>query len=196
MATVLLGGCAAVGPDFERPDAPAPEGWLEADDPKISAEGGDHGEWWKTFGDPALEALVQRAYADNQALEIAGLRVYEARANLGFAVGTLYPQAVSARLSADRIELSENAEPLSYLPPAVQQGVETDFSTYRVGFDAVWELDFWGRYRRIVEAADSSLAARVAAYDALLVSLTGEVASSYILLRTLEERLAVARSRM
>ena len=70
----------------------------------------------------------------------------------------------AARLSADGIQLSENSEPIAYLPPLVQQGVDTDFSTYRLGFDAAWELDFWGRFRRIVEAADSSLAARVAAY--------------------------------
>ena len=191
---LALSGCAAVGPDFQKPEAPTPEGWLEATDPKISNQSDDHADWWKTFGDPALEALIQRAYANNQALEIAGLRVYEARANLGFAVGTLYPQALQGRLSADNVELSENAEPVAYLPQPVRDGVDLDFNTYRLGFDAVWELDFWGRFRRIVEAADSSLAARVAAYDALLVSLTGEVASSYILLRTLEQRLAVARS--
>jgi hypothetical protein len=163
-AALMLCGCAAVGPDFEKPEAPTPEGWLETAESKLSTDASDHREWWKSFGDPALEALIQRAYEENQALEIAGLRVYEARANLAFAVGTLYPQVTQARLSADGIQLSENSEPIAYLPPLVQQGVDTDFSTYRLGFDAAWELDFWGRFRRIVEAADSSLAARVAAY--------------------------------
>ena len=194
-AAVLISGCA-VGPDFQKPDAPTLEGWLETAEASISTDASEHREWWKSFGDPVLEALIQRAYEENQALEIAGLRVYEGRAQLGFAVGTLYPQIAAARLSVDRIELSENAEPVSYLPPLTQQGVDTEYSTYRLGFDAAWELDFWGRFRRIVEAADSNLAARVAAYDAALVSLTGEVASAYILLRTLEERLAVARSNL
>ena len=193
---LVLTGCAAVGPDFETPEAPTPEGWLEAGDSNLSTDTSDHQAWWSNFSDPALEALIQRAYKENQALEIAGLRVYEARAQLGVAVGNLYPQVMQARMSTDRIRLSENAEPVAYLPPAVQQGVDTDFTTYRLGFDAAWELDFWGRFRRIVEAADSNLAASVAAYDAAIVSLTGEVASGYILLRTLEERLAVARNNL
>jgi len=193
---LVMTGCAAVGPNFEKPDVPAPEGWLETAEAGISTGASDHRDWWKNFNDPALEALIERAFAENQTLEIAGLRVYEAHAQLGFAKGTLYPQVMSARLSADDIELSENAEPVSYLPPLTQSGIDTNYQTYRLGFDAAWELDFWGRFRRIVEAADSSLAARVAAYDAALVSLTGEVASTYILLRTLEQRLAVARSNL
>jgi hypothetical protein len=76
----------------------------------------------------------------------------------------------------------------------VQEGVKTDFSNYRIGFGTAWELDFWGKFRRIVEAADASLAAQIAAYDAVLVTVTGEVASAYILLRTLEQQLVVARS--
>ena len=142
---------------------------------------------------PALEALIQRAYSDNLSLEIAGLRVYEGRAQLGFAVGTLYPQVAGARLSYDSIKLSENAEPVSYLPPVVQQGVDHNFSNYRLGFDTAWELDFWGKYRRIVEAAESNQVARIAAYDAVLVTVTSEVASAYIRLRTIEKRLEVAR---
>lgn len=193
--SLLISGCM-VGPSFSKPVTPTPEAWLENAEESVSTESSDQREWWKTFGDPALERLIEKAYADNQALEIAGLRVYEARAQLGFAVGTLYPQAFSVRASADNIELSENAEPLSYLPPLTQLDVDSDYSTYRLGMDALWELDFWGRFRRIVETADASLAARVAAYDAALVSLTGEVASTYILLRTLEQRLAVARDNL
>jgi len=194
-ASMLISGCM-VGPNFRKPEMPTPEGWLETADASIDTAASDQREWWKSFGDPALEALIERAYAENQALEIAGLRVYEARAQLGFAVGTLYPQALGVRLSADNIELSENAEPVSYLPPLTQLGVDSEYSTYRLGLDAAWELDFWGRFRRIVEAADSNLAGRVAAYDAALVSITGEVASAYILLRTLEQRLAVARNNL
>ncbi|MEN8693163.1 MAG: efflux transporter outer membrane subunit [Desulfobacterales bacterium] len=193
-AMLLLSGCAAVGPDFKKPDLPTPEGWLETADPRLSTEEGDYRDWWKSFADPALEALIQRAYQDNLALEIAGLRVYEARAQLGVAVGTLYPQRTQAYLSYEYFNLSENAEPISYLPPLVQEGVKTDFSNYRLGFGTVWELDFWGKFRRIVEAADASLAAQIAAYDTVLVTVTGELASAYILLRTLEQQLEVARS--
>ena len=194
VTAILLTACTAVGPNFQKPDAPVAEGWLESADDRISTEGGDYREWWKSFNDPALESLIQQAYENNPTLEIAGLRVYEGRAILGIATGLQYPQVQRIHAGVGSIRLSENAEPVSNLPPAVAQGVDTSFSNYRVGFDAIWELDFWGRFRRIVEAADASLAARTAAYDAVLVSLTGEVSSAYILLRTLEERLAVARS--
>jgi len=170
------------------------EGWLEDADDRISTDGGDYREWWKNFNDPALESLIQYAYENNPTLEIAGLRVYEGRAVLGIATGLRYPQVQQLQGSASNIQLSENAEPVANLPAAVAQGVDTSFSNYRLGFGAIWELDFWGRFRRIVEAADASLAARTAAYDAVLVSLTGEVSSAYMLLRTLEERLAVVRS--
>jgi NodT family efflux transporter outer membrane factor (OMF) lipoprotein len=192
---LLLNGCA-VGPDFTKPDTPAPEGWLEAAGNQLTTDAGDQRDWWKSFNDPVLEALIERAYEGNQALEIAGLRVYEAHAQLGLARGTQYPQVMSARLSADDIELSQNGDPVSYLPPLTQAGIDSEFQNYRLGFDAVWELDFWGRFRRIVEAADANVGARVAAYDAALVSLTGEVASTYILLRTLEQQLAVARNNL
>lgn len=169
------------------------EGWLEIADDRIAPEGGDQVDWWQNFNDPALEALIQHAYENNPTLEIAGLRVYEGRANLGIATGLKYPQFQQLRAGVNRIELSENAEPISNLPQSVIDGTDTTFKNYRLGFDAVWEIDFWGRFSRIEQAAVANLEARTAAYDAVLVSLTGEVASTYILLRTLEERLAVAR---
>jgi outer membrane protein TolC len=91
-------------------------------------------------------------------------------------------------------ELSENAEPISNLPPAIGSLVDTSFERYALNLDAAWELDFWGRFRRGVESADANLAATIATYDDFLVTLTGEVATAYVLLRTLEERLAYARS--
>ena len=191
---LLLTACAQVGPDFEKPEAPVAEGWLEIADDRIAPEGGDQRDWWKNFNDPALEALIQHAYENNPTLEIAGLRVYEGRASLGVATGLKYPQIQQLGAGIQRIELSENAEPISNLPQAVIDGADTTFKNYRLGFDAVWEIDFWGRFSRIEQAAVANLGARTAAYDAVLVSLTGEVASTYILLRTLEERLAVARS--
>lgn len=194
LLALSLGACTQVGPDFEKPDAPLLEGWLEISDDRIAPEGGDQRDWWESFNDPALEALIEHAYKNNPTLEIAGLRVYEGRANLGIATGLKYPQIQQLSGGIESIELSENADPIGNLPQAVIDGTDTTFTNYRIGFDAVWEIDFWGRFSRIEQAAVASLSARTAAYDAVLVSLTGEVASTYILLRTLEERLAVARS--
>ncbi len=187
----LAAGCAVVGPDFERPEAPVSEAWIES---AVVAEPVEHREWWKNFEDPVLVSLIQTAYEQNLTLQIAGLRVHEARAILGLAAGNLYPQNQTLGASASTVKLSENAEPISNLPPAVSPLVDTSFNNYRLNLDAAWELDFWGRFRRGVESADASLAASIATYDDFLVTLTGDVATAYVLLRTLEERLTYAQS--
>jgi NodT family efflux transporter outer membrane factor (OMF) lipoprotein len=181
-----------VGPNFKTPESQAPDAWSTAEDPRIQSTREDHADWWLAFNDPALNALIEKAYQGNLGLHIAGLRVYEARASLGRVKGLLYPQSQRIGVNASQIELSKNAEPLSYLPAAVADSADTSFANYGVGIDAFWELDFWGKYRRGIEAADAHLAGSIANYDDILVTLTGEVASSYILLRTLEERLAIA----
>lgn len=89
------------------------------------------------------------------------------------------------------MKISEQGDPVANFPPAIADRIDTRFDRYAVSFDAAWELDVWGRIRRGVESADALLAASLATYDDLLVTLTAEVAASYILLRTLEEQLEV-----
>jgi NodT family efflux transporter outer membrane factor (OMF) lipoprotein len=191
---LLATGCVTLGPDFETPESEVRGQWLQAGGDRVKAEPAQTLEWWKSFQDPVLESLIQQAYQQNPTLQIAGLRVYEARAILGVAVGSLYPQVQQAGASAGTLEFSENAEPISNLPGFVRRDVDTTLGNYRLGFDAAWELDFWGRFRRTVESADAHLAATIASYDDVLVTLTGEVAAAYVLLRTLEERLDVAKA--
>lgn len=191
---LFFSGCAMVGPDFEKPETSVNEKWSEADNAAVTDKTEDHREWWTGFNDPTLNKLIQTAYEQNLSLQIAGLRVHESRALLGLAAGTLYPQVQTLNASASSVSLSENAEPISSLPPAVGNLSDTSFNVYRVGVDAAWELDFWGRFRRGVESADANLAANIANYDDFLVTLTGEVAKAYVLLRTLEERLTYAQN--
>jgi outer membrane protein TolC len=194
VVAIALAGCISLGPDFETPESEVAAQWVAAADDRVSSDSVDYAEWWKIFEDPVLESLIAQTYEQNPALQIAGLRVLEARAIVGFAVGTLYPQVQQAGASAGTLDLSEEAEPVSNLPSPVREGVDTSFGNFRAGFDAAWELDFWGRFRRAVESSDANLAATIATYDDVRVMLTGEVAAAYVLLRTLEERLAVARS--
>ena len=191
---VLTSGCAKVGPNFNAPDAPVHPSWIDADDPALQIEQVDQQDWWKTFQDPVLDALVAKAAEQNLTLQILGLRVFEARALVGVAVGSLFPQSQTANAGAQEIRLSDNAEPVSNLPSEVGSLVDTRFQRYGVSLDAAWELDLWGRIRRGVEASEANLAASLATYDDFLVTLNGDVAGTYILLRTLEERLAVAQS--
>jgi NodT family efflux transporter outer membrane factor (OMF) lipoprotein len=176
-------GCM-VGPDYERPDASVNGTWLSPTGAAPEAAIDDT-PWWEHFNDPVLTELINEAYGQNLSLRLAGLRVLEARAARGIAVGQFFPQTQEAFGSVDATEISDNEG----FP-----GGDGSFSTARVGIQAAWELDFWGRFRRGIESANAELEFTVADYDAVLVALTAEVATNYILIRSLEERLTFARA--
>ena len=182
--TLVVSGCTTVGPNYVRPPGPVAKQWIDIDDPRIKAEPAELIDWWTVYNDPVLTFLVEAAYKQNLTLQIAGLRILEARAQLGIAVGRQYPQVQQATGSLTRVELSDNA-------PNV---VETSFTDVRMGFDTAWEIDFWGRFRRGVEAGNADLGASIANYDDVLVSLIAEVAATYVQIRTFEERLRLARA--
>lgn len=182
----IVVGCATIGPDFTRPEVPVSTNW-QSDDVALSGEPRELADWWKVFNDPILDKLVETAQQQNLSLQVAGLRIYEARAQLGIATGNRYPQLQQATGSASAVELSENS-------PNFNPLTDDKFSNYQAGFDAAWELDFWGRFSRGIEAAEANLLGTVADYDNALVSLTAEVARVYVTIRTLEERLALARA--
>ena len=191
---MLFTACTTLGPDFVKPSAPVEEKWIETEDPQVKAESADHSAWWKVLNDPVLDNLIEIASEQNLSLQIAGLRILESRALLGIAVGLQYPQAQQVNGGYSYLKSSKNAPPLSSLPDDINNRVDGSSNVYQFGFDAAWELDFWGKFRRSVEAADASLAASIAGYDNLLVILTGEVAAAYVVIRTLEQRLEFARS--
>ena len=184
-ATLLISGCTMVGPDFVKPEAPLEQEWLKARDAAIKTEASDYKDWWTVFNDPVLNSLVENAYQQNLPLQISGIRILQARAQLGVVVGNLYPQLQQGRGGADYSKISENA--------ANTFGGDDSFWQYNAGFDAAWELDVWGKYRRAIEAGVANLETSIASYDDVLVSLTAEVARTYVLLRTFEERLEIAR---
>lgn len=181
---LLFTGCA-VGPDYIRPEAPEPQKWLEEKDPIIKSEPADFGRWWKVFNDPVLNGLVEMASQQNLSLRIAGIRILEARAQLGVAIGDLYPQSQSIGGSYTYTEVSKNAA-------NSQSGMDFHYGNVAAGFDAAWELDFWGKFRRAVESNMGALEASIARYDDIMVTLTAEVARTYIFIRTQEMRLIIA----
>ncbi len=107
LAVLLLSGCSSVGPDFAKPEAPVSQNWIDANDPRVRTGPAQYKDWWKAFDDAVLDRLVDRAYRDNLSLRIAGVRVLEARAMLGIAVGRLYPQTQQASGSVQDIRLSD-----------------------------------------------------------------------------------------
>jgi NodT family efflux transporter outer membrane factor (OMF) lipoprotein len=184
-ATLLFGGCTMVGPDFVKPEAPVEKEWMEARSSEIKTEPSDYRQWWAVFNDALLNRLVETAYQQNLPLQISGIRILQARARLGVVVGNLYPQLQQGRGGVDYNRISENS-PNSLV-------IDDSFWQYNVGFDAAWELDIWGKFRRAVESGVANLETSIANYDDVMVSLTAEVARSYVVLRTFEERLEIAR---
>jgi NodT family efflux transporter outer membrane factor (OMF) lipoprotein len=144
--------------------------------------------WWQTFQDPALDRLIQTAYRQNLTLRVAGMRVLEARAQRGIAVGGLFPQAQAVTGDYTRINLSKNGA--SGASPVL------NYSDWNLGAALAWELDFWGRFRRAIESADANLDASVENYDDVLVILLSDVAQQYVNIRTLEERLRYVRKNL
>ena len=158
---------------------------MQADGHRLRTSSADYRRWWAAFQDPVLDNLVHVACAQNIPLRVAGARVFEARARLGIAIGEQYPQAQQVVGTAEYNRESERG------PSAPQRsaGVEFNYKQARVGATASWELDFWGKFRRSVESEDANFLGSIAAYDSALVSLTADVANTYVLIRTLEERL-------
>jgi len=194
LIALLLSGCS-VGPNFVKPEAAVSPSWLDADDRRIKQDPADYRTWWKTFNDPVLDRLIDQAYRGNLSLRIAGVRVLEARAQLGIAVGRLYPQTQQAFGSLQEIKTSERSVLGAIIGPNPPPRADNIFDYWQdqIGISASWEIDFWGRFRRAIESADANLLATVADYDSALVSLTADVTNSYIAIRTLEKRLNIAR---
>ena len=168
-----------VGPDYQVPTAPVMPDYLEYEDPLLDTTAPVAPEWWKTaFKDPILDRLVETALAQNLSLRSAGLRVLQARQQLLIAIGNQYPQ--QQQLSG-------------------QAGIEGVFSSpayeiYDLGFNLAWEADVWGRFKRQIESASAALDASVGSYDGVMVSLIAQVAQTYLLIRTTQQRLAVAET--
>lgn len=172
-----------VGPDYKTPESSVNDAWLQnqpdADKAQYDAK------WWETFNDQTLVHLIDAASTQNLTLRTAGLRVIEARAARGIAVGRFFPQVQQVVGGIGANQLSKND---------VNGNGDRSFSTDNLGLEASWELDFWGKFRRGIEASDAELLATIADYDAVLVTLQADVASTYILIRSLEDRLRYARA--
>ena len=162
----LVSSCA-LGPDFEEPEAPVAQEWVEVDDAEITNRPADYPEWWTVFNDPVLNELIEMARSQNLTLRSAGLRVLQAHAQLGIATGSRYPQVQQVTGSANRVELSDNATDNFDL-------LENSFALYNLDFNLSWEIDFWGRFRRLIESTEAQLQANNLAPELLARAETAE----------------------
>ncbi len=185
LSTALLSvsGCTMLGPNFETPQSKTPAAWSDEDNdlfmkPTMAETIG----WWSTFDDPTLDSLIDLFSRQNLTLQSAAVRILEARARLALVQGTLYPQ--NQEMTGDLYTIGERLTPNT---------TDRYYNAASIGFDVAWEMDFWGKYRRGIESADAEFLSTIADYEDILVSLTAEVARTYVTYRTLQERIALAR---
>jgi len=180
---LLLAGCAA-GPNYQMPKTDVPAAFAGAAQTNLSTNE-TAVTWWRGFNDAQLNQLIERAIASNYDLRIATANVLEARALHRSAQFDLLP--VPGAEAGYTHELFSQA-----FEPTIPRNLR-ELELYDAGFDATWELDFFGRLRRSNEAASAAEQAAMAARRDVMVTLISEVARNYFELLGAEEELAVAR---
>lgn len=187
-AASALAGIPAVGPDYLRPPTAAPSAYRYGDDPvrwkdAAPADAVNRGEWWTVFGDPALDRLERLALSRNQDLQAAAARVEQAVAAAGLARSAYSPQ-VAVAASASRGRASPTVgNPFPNL-------VTDDFS---VPIVATWELDLFGRVRRLNESARADAQGSEATFESIRLSLTSNLAANYFSLRGADREISILR---
>ena len=160
IASLMLSGCTftreyirngfKVGPNYETPPAAVAPQWIEHDEPRVGTEASDLSTWWTVFNDPVLNTLIEDAYQQNLDLKIAAAHILEATAQRNVAVGNLLPQSQKAFGAYAHVQIPTRSFGLPFTAPS---------NVWVPGFNASWELDFWGRYRRAVEGRSATLEA-------------------------------------
>jgi NodT family efflux transporter outer membrane factor (OMF) lipoprotein len=190
---LMLAGCMMVGPDYSRPPVKTGDQYKSSTQTEFTESLGENSnkildpvEWWQSFNDPTLNALLKQATAQNLTLQQTALRIYQLQAQLGVSDAALLP---SASLSASYSNTRNSA---------IQEAIND--SNNLVSRNALvqmsWELDFWGKNRRGIQSSLSSYLSGVAAYYSADVSLTADVANTYINIRNYEELIAVAKTNL
>ena len=178
-----------VGPNYQDPPAPLATEWIDSADARISHDPADDGAWWSIFKDPALNQLIESAYKENLDLKTAAVHVLELRAQRNIAAGNLLPQSQNAVGDYTHVQIGSNFNPISSPIAAFP----TNLNVWATGFNAAWELDFWGRLRRQIESANADVDASIESYRSALVTLTADTATNYVQLRTFQQRIAFAQ---
>jgi outer membrane protein, multidrug efflux system len=183
VALVAISGCT-VGPDYVRPVVDTPPEW-RIEYPKATEVANT--KWWEQFGDPVLNELIETALRGNPDVRIAAARVDQFVGALVATRSQLYPQvgygADAARLRTSRVGLPP-------LPPSA----DPYNALYQASLGASWQLDLFGRVRRLTEAAQAQVYASEQAQRGVVLTLVASVATSYIALRALDRQLEIARA--
>ena len=180
---LALAGCGTLGPNYQRPVTELPASAIKPQGTHTVASV-DWLVWWKSFLDPALNALLDEAAANSADLALAAARIDESRATLALTHASRFP-TVDASVNASRSQVSENAGKL-------QPGGNPRSYTVQPGLSAAFEIDFWGKFQRADEAARARLLALDANRGVVLATLYANIAQSYFALRSLDAQVGLA----
>ncbi len=214
LALAGIAGCT-VGPDFTPPTADAPADWSAAEKAgpaaKIVANTEPPAAWWNAFDDPELTSLIERARDANPNLQLAELRIAEARAQIKVADSRNLP-SLSLDNSYARTKLSPNGALSLFgggtagqtaaqvgaagIPSSVVPFTLPPFDLFQTGFDASWELDLFGRIRRSVESAEAQAQGVIEDRNDALISVYAEVARTYVQLRGVQRLIAITQDNL
>jgi multidrug efflux system outer membrane protein len=181
VASALLAGCA-MGPNYHRPAVAVPSAFMFE---PAQAAATANTDWWTQFNDPMLDQLIREGLANNKNIKIAAANVEQASAVLTSTRSPLFPQ-LNYQAAAGRYRFSQNGT--TTLPG----NLSNPTNAYQVLAGASWELDLWGRIRRLTESAQANLFATEQARRGVILSLVGSVASDYLQLRGFDEQLVIA----
>ncbi|MEM8727703.1 MAG: efflux transporter outer membrane subunit [Chlamydiota bacterium] len=180
---IFLTGCS-VGPDYHTPQVALPSTYYEPH-PKEGKELAELKEWWTTFDDPFLNALIDEAISQNLALKIAVEKIRQVRAEYRIEAAELYPK-IDLNTEQQRMRIDRNLFDSELLDSPVQ-------NVYKIGFDASWEIDIFGKKRRAKEGAYYAYEAEINETRAVYITLLGEIAATYIEIRGLQQKIALAK---
>lgn len=183
LVAVALAGCT-IGPDYVRPAVEAPTSW-RIDYPK--AVDVANTKWWEQFRDPVLDELIEASLRENRDIRIAAARVDQFIGALDSTRSQLFPQ-IGYGADASRTRASRVGQ------PPLPAGADPYFSLYQASLGASWQLDLFGRVRRLSEAAQAQVYASEQAQRGVVLSVVAGVASSYIALRALDRQLEIAQA--
>ncbi|MEM6159883.1 efflux transporter outer membrane subunit [Erwinia sp. P6884] len=192
--TLALSACS-VGPDYQKPvpSTPAAFNAMASQEGSRPLAAQTNPDWWRSFNDPELNSLIDRAIAGNLSLQQAVLRIAGSRQQLNQARGAWFP-SVNGNLSANRQQLGvkgaleangiyDQADSVDPELRTALNGLTQPVTLYQGSFDASWELDLWGKVRRQVEMAGAQQQQSIENRNDALVSLEAEVARTYLQLR-------------
>lgn len=183
LSGALLSSCLSIGPDYVPPKSALPAAWTQPLGNTFVTDSHAVCAWWEVFADPILTSLVDQTRSSNLSLQTAWERLQEARADYGYARADLYP-VVQGEAGLTRSRLSEKTSPGATPNPR---------NIWNTGLSSSWEIDFWGRVRRQVEAGAATMQATQENYRDTMVLLFSSAAAEYVTLRTLQQRLEFAR---